>query len=473
MFQDVSNVVLCAGAIVWRRSEKMRCIFHGSRSTLETSNVILRGRRNTLDVSCCVLSANRIFSAARSGDEVQIPWQGVAYCDMWWKSTEASQGKRRFWSCEVWNVRKSRAKSSFWCSNMSQCRRSVYEGSCKTFLVQGFKTGCNVVLRGRRGTRYIPTCVMTCQKWFCVAGAIVLLRSQKMRCIFCGKRSALGTSDVIFAWQARRIRRVLLPMFCESQCQGCATWWHSPLHTLHFTCHLYTPHFTLYTLHSTLYTPHFTLYTLHSTLYTPHSTLYTLHSTHYTLHFTPHSFHFTLHTLHSTLYTQPSTLYTLHSRHYTLHFTLSTPHLTLYTPHSSLPHFAPYTLHSKLYTLHSTLFTLHVKTLHFTLHILHSTLYTLHSTLYTPHFTLHTLPSILYTPQHSTLSTPYTLHFTLYTPHFTSHTLHSTLCIFYSTLYTLHSTLHTLHSLSLLRQLWFRGSLSYVWAFGFVGLSCF
>ena len=30
----------------------------------------------------------------------------------------------------------------------------------------------------------IPTCFMTCQKWFCVAGAILLRRFQKMRCIF-------------------------------------------------------------------------------------------------------------------------------------------------------------------------------------------------------------------------------------------------------------------------------------------------
>ena len=49
--------------------------FFLASSTLDTSDLILRGRRNTLDVSCCVLSANRIVSAARSGDKVQIPWQ--------------------------------------------------------------------------------------------------------------------------------------------------------------------------------------------------------------------------------------------------------------------------------------------------------------------------------------------------------------------------------------------------------------
>ena len=46
--------------------------------------------------------------------------------------------------------------------------------------------------------RDIPTCVTTCQKSFCVAGAILLLHFQKMCCIFRGRRSTLDTSDVIF-----------------------------------------------------------------------------------------------------------------------------------------------------------------------------------------------------------------------------------------------------------------------------------
>ena len=102
-----------------------------------------------------------------------------------------------------------------------------------------------------------------------------------------------------------------------------------PLH-----CALYTPHFTLRTLHSkltrhtlhphstvytklltyVLYTPQFALQILHSTLYTPRSTLYTLH--------------FTLYTWHSTLY-----FYTWHSHFKVYAFTLSTVHLTL-DPHN-------------------------------------------------------------------------------------------------------------------------------------------
>ena len=64
-----------AGAILLLHFQKMCCIFRGRRSTLDTSDVILRGRRSILDVSCCVFFANRIVSAARSGDKVQIPWQ--------------------------------------------------------------------------------------------------------------------------------------------------------------------------------------------------------------------------------------------------------------------------------------------------------------------------------------------------------------------------------------------------------------
>ena len=112
-------------------------------------------------------------------------------------------------------------------------------------------------------------------------------------------------------------------------------------------------------------------------------------------------------------------------------------------PSMNVVHFTLYTPHFALYTPHFTLYTPH-----FTLHTWHFTL-----TLHTPHFTLYTLHSTLVTP------TLYTLHFPLHTSQFP--------------LNALHFTLHTLHSLSLLAQLWFRGSLSYVWAFGFVGFISF
>ena len=55
----------------------------------------------------------------------------------------------------------------------------------------------------------IPTCFKTCQKWFCVAGAIVLLRFQQVRCIFRSRRSTLETSNVIL-----RGRRSTLDVSC-------------------------------------------------------------------------------------------------------------------------------------------------------------------------------------------------------------------------------------------------------------------
>ena len=93
----VASVALCDMSTCFMRCQKSFCVqgqyfcevlrrcvafYRGRSSTLETSDVILRGRRNTLDVSCCVFSANRIVNAARSGDKVQIPWQALAFCDM-------------------------------------------------------------------------------------------------------------------------------------------------------------------------------------------------------------------------------------------------------------------------------------------------------------------------------------------------------------------------------------------------------
>ena len=74
-FKTCQESFCVAGAILLLRFQKMRCMFRGRRRTLATSNVILRGRHSTLDVSCCVFFANRIVSAARSCDKVQIPWQ--------------------------------------------------------------------------------------------------------------------------------------------------------------------------------------------------------------------------------------------------------------------------------------------------------------------------------------------------------------------------------------------------------------
>ena len=134
----------------------------------------------------------------------------------------------------------------------------------------------------------IPTCLITCRKWFCVASTMLLRRFHEMSCSFRGRRSILEISVVIL-----RGRR------STSDASHCV------LYTPHYTFHTLHFNFTLHTLHSTLYTPHFILHTFHSTLYTLHFTLHTLHPTLHTLHSRPplYTANLTPHTLHSTLHT--------------------------------------------------------------------------------------------------------------------------------------------------------------------------
>ena len=75
MFHDVSRVVLCGGAKLLLHFQKMRCIFRGRRSTLDTCDLILRGRRRTFDVWRCDFCANRIVRAASTRENVHIPWK--------------------------------------------------------------------------------------------------------------------------------------------------------------------------------------------------------------------------------------------------------------------------------------------------------------------------------------------------------------------------------------------------------------
>ena len=102
-----------------------------------------------------------------------------------------------------------------------------------------------------------PACFMTCQKSFCLAGALLLLRFQKMRCLLRRRCNTLETSDVIL-----RGRRSTLDV-------SCCVFRRIPWPGAHEAATLTTPHFTRYTPHFTLSEisiPHFTLYTLHSTL---------------------------------------------------------------------------------------------------------------------------------------------------------------------------------------------------------------
>ena len=62
---------------------KASCIARGKHSTLETFSVIFAGKHDTSDVLCCVVFANPVVKAVRSGDKVQSPrhsWRFVT-CD--------------------------------------------------------------------------------------------------------------------------------------------------------------------------------------------------------------------------------------------------------------------------------------------------------------------------------------------------------------------------------------------------------
>ena len=197
-----------ASAILSRRFQTMRRIFHGRRSTSKTSDVILRGRRSTLDVSCCVFSANRIVSPARSGDKVQIPWQAWHFVTgdenrreprtkrrFWGRFVRKLAGKRRFWSCKVRNSKKLQNLS------LSNVSKQVVMSFCVAGVAQ------------------------TCQKSFCVASAILSRRFQTMRRIFHWQAQHFEDLRCHFAWQAQHFRRVVLRVFCESHCQCSAKWW--------------------------------------------------------------------------------------------------------------------------------------------------------------------------------------------------------------------------------------------------------
>ena len=72
--------------------------------------------------------------------------------------------------------------------------------------------------------RDIQTCFVTCRKSFCVAGAILLRRFQKMRCSFRGRRSSLDVSSVILPGRRSTLDVWCCVFFAESHWQGCVKW---------------------------------------------------------------------------------------------------------------------------------------------------------------------------------------------------------------------------------------------------------
>ena len=76
VFDDVSKIVFRGRRSTFATSQHMRCTFRGRRSTLDVSILIFvaGAALQTCRVAC--FFANRIGRAARSGDQVQIAWQG-------------------------------------------------------------------------------------------------------------------------------------------------------------------------------------------------------------------------------------------------------------------------------------------------------------------------------------------------------------------------------------------------------------
>ena len=263
-------------------------------------------------VACAALStcrvacffANRIVRAARSGDKVQIPWQawyGVVFCDMWWKSTEASHET----SILSWSQKISVGKRRFWCCAKCEKIEEVSHEMLVLMLqhvssrVAGFFGAVAVSIGGRCKNLFWLKVSKQVVMSFCVAGVAFVAGTALWR-----PPMSFACTTLLTCSGACFVRIAL------SGLRGGDTL-HSELYTPPST--LYTPHFTLYpslpfklrTLHSTLHTVHSTLYTPHSRLHTPHFTLYTLHFTLHTL-FTLHVSHFLLHAQHFTLHTLDS-----------------------------------------------------------------------------------------------------------------------------------------------------------------------
>ena len=115
------------------------------------------------------------------------------------------------WGC-VRSTLRSRAQPFATVRNRSRDPRMAVPmgSSAEVVLFGGFRRLVASFRVAGVALRDIQTCSATCRKSFCVAGAILLRRFQKMCCSFRGRRSTLGVSIVIF----RGRRSTLDVSFC-------------------------------------------------------------------------------------------------------------------------------------------------------------------------------------------------------------------------------------------------------------------
>ena len=244
-------------------------------------HVVLRGRRGLCDIPTCLITC-RNYSKLSKLEE-------VLYEMLVFHSFSASTclGSSLWFSCGVAVSMGEAAKPLFfegfqWGKLQNLSFSKVSKQVVMSFCVAG------VVLCD------IPTCLITCQKcqnwrksrtkssFFCThvsrLESLVFLWRRRVY----GGSSALHTLDftpTIYTLDSTLLTRDFTLHTLHSTLltlHSTLDILHSRLYTLHSS--LYTPHFSLYTPHSTLYTFHSTLHTAHFTLHIPHSTIYTLDS---------------------------------------------------------------------------------------------------------------------------------------------------------------------------------------------------
>ena len=187
--------------------QKIICRFRGKRYTLETSDVILRGRRSTLDVSCSLLFCEshcqraKWWPRAHSVARMVLLWHMMILA--WWKpctkprfwarSIRKLVGRRRVWSYGVWNFEEvSHEMLVLMLQHVSSRGSGFPVGSpCLWGELQNpsfLKVSRQVVMSFCVAGTALPdisTCLQkTCRKSACVAGAMLLCRFQKIICSF-------------------------------------------------------------------------------------------------------------------------------------------------------------------------------------------------------------------------------------------------------------------------------------------------
>ena len=185
----VENTSIC----FWRFSGKY-CVFSGGLMPKKRFCEEWRFSGNNCDLMVVLKLETRLFSRMHSkGSSFTLGVWGLRVCslDVAFTSATVRNRPQPF----------ARSREGRMAVPMVSSAEGVLFGGFKR-LVASFRVA-GVALRD------IQTCFVTCRKWFCVAGAILLRRFQKMRCSFRGRRSTLDVSIVIL-----RGRRSTLDVSC-------------------------------------------------------------------------------------------------------------------------------------------------------------------------------------------------------------------------------------------------------------------